>query len=568
MTIVRTPWVSAGGVAFPDQVPAELRRAWVEAGFCPGRGLYGLFAERVAAHPGRTAVVDGRGALSYRELDGRVRGLAAALAARGVAAGSVVATQLPADRRSLAADLAVAALGAVVLPCVPGHGRRDLAALLGTSRADTVLTVGELPSGGRPLELLADLRGELPYLHRVLDVEALPLPLGREVPPVAVDPEAPARILVSSGSEAAPKMIAYSHNALAGGRGRYVEEVLRTVDGAPPRVLLLVSPATAYGSLAVVALVRCGATVLLRDGFDPAGSLRAVSRLRPTHLAAVPTMLRRMAEQPPVPAEDLSSLQAVVSSSAMLTPAVLRGALARFGRPLVNVYGSSDGMNCHTRWTDPDGDVLRVGRPDPAVAAVRVCGPDGRPLPAGRPGEIQARGPMSPLCHVGAPALDARQRVDGGWVRAGDLGVLEADGQLRVVSRIKQMVNRGGVSIGTAEVERLLDGHPAVAEAVCVPVPDQDLGERMCACVVPRAAAVGLALADLTGFLAEDCGLERYKLPEHLLLLERLPVGSTGKPDRRALSVLAAAARLPVGAQRTGAARAAKAQTASATDST
>ncbi|MFD0526934.1 fatty acid--CoA ligase family protein [Kitasatospora arboriphila] len=375
------------------------------------------------------------------------------------------------------------------------------------------------------------------------------------------------RILVSSGSEAAPKMIAYSHNALAGGRGRYVEEVLRTVDGAPPRVLLLVSPATAYGSLAVVALVRCGATVLLRDGFDPAGSLRAVSRLRPTHLAAVPTMLRRMAEQPPVPAEDLSSLQAVVSSSAMLTPAVLRGALARFGLPLVNVYGSSDGMNCHTRWTDPDGDVLRVGaRPGggggPGVRSGRAS------AAAGRPGEIQARGPMSPLCHVGAPALDARQRVDGGWVRAGDLGVLEADGQLRVVSRIKQMVNRGGVSIGTAEVERLLDGHPAVAEAVCVPVPDQDLGERMCACVVPRAAAVGLALADLTGFLAEDCGLERYKLPEHLLLLERLPVGSTGKPDRRALSVLAAAARLPVGAQRTGAARAAKAQTASATDST
>ncbi|WP_052390438.1 ANL family adenylate-forming protein [Streptomyces sp. NRRL B-24484] len=568
MTTDRTPWISANGIAFPDQVPAELRRAWVAAGLCPDRGLHALFAARVAAHPERTAVVDGRGALSYRELDDLVRGLAAALAARGVGAGSVVATRLPADRRALAADLAVAALGAVVLPCLPGHGRRDLTALLGTSRADTVLTVAELPSGGRPLELLTDLRGELPHLQRVLDVEALPLPLRREVPPVAVDPEAPARILVSSGSEAAPKMIAYSHNALAGGRGRYVEEALRTADGAPPRVLLLVSPATAYGSLAVVALVRCGATVLLHDGFDPAGALRAVSRLRPTHLAAVPTMLRRMAEQPAEPAEDLSSLQAVVSSSAMLTPAVLRGALARFGRPLVNVYGSSDGMNCHTRWTDPDGDVQRVGRPDPAVTAIRVCGPDGRPLPAGRPGEIQARGPMSPLCHVGAPELDARQRVDGGWVRAGDLGVLEADGRLRVVSRIKQTVNRGGVSIGTAEVEGLLDGHPSVAEAVCVPVSDPDLGERMCACVVPRATAVGLALADLTGFLAEDCGLERYKLPEHLLLLERLPVGSTGKPDRRALAVLAAAARLPVAAQRTGAARAAKAQTASATAST
>ncbi|MFJ4681506.1 class I adenylate-forming enzyme family protein [Kitasatospora sp. NPDC088783] len=534
---------------FPDRVDRELRERWVERGWCPGRGLYELFAERVAADGARVAVVDRGGELSYAELGRRVRGLAAGLAARGVRPGSVVGVKVPADRRALVVDLAVAALGAVVLPCTPGHGRRDLLAVWGTARVDAVVTAPEWKA------LVDGLRPELPDLHEVVVLDEDPWPERDGWRPAAVDPEAPARILLSSGSEAAPKLVAYSHNALAGGRGRYVERVLETADGAPPRVLLLVSPATAYGSLAVVALVRCGATVLLPPGgerFDPAGALAAVGRWRPTHLAAVPTMLRRMAELPPAPGEDLSSLQAVVSSAAALSPAVLGAALRRFGCPVVNVYGASDGLNCHARWDDPDGDVLRVGRPDPGVAEFRVCGPDGRPVPAGVPGELQARGPMSPLCHVGEPELDARLRVDGGWVRSGDRGVLEADGSLRVLARIRQTVNRGGVSISTAEVEQLLEGHPEVAEAVCVPVPDPDLGERMCVCAVPRGA--GLELAELTLFLAELCGLERYKLPERLVVLERLPVGASGKPDRRVIAELAAAAVRDGGAEAGGAA--------------
>ncbi len=534
--VVAVTWVSVAGVEFPDRVGRGLREEWVRRGWCPGRGLYELFEERVAAHGERVAVVDGGGELSYAELGRQVRGLAAGLAARGVRPGSVVGVKVPADRWALAVDLAAAALGAVVLPCTPGHGRRDLLAVWGTARVDAVVTVPE----GKAL--VDGLRPELPDLHEVVVLGAGPWPEQAGWAPAVVDPEAPARILLSSGSEAVPKLIAYSHNALAGGRGRYVERVLATADGAPPRVLLLVSPATAYGSLAVVALVRCGATVLLPGGdrFDPAEALAAVGRWRPTHLAAVPTMLRRMAEQLPVPGEDLSSLQAVVSSAAALSPAVLGAALRRFGCPVVNVYGASDGLNCHARWTDPDGDVLRVGRPDPAVAEFRVCGPDGRPVPAGVPGELQARGPMTPLCHVGEPELDARLRVDGGWVRSGDRGVLEPDGSLRVLARIKQTVNRGGVSISTAEVERLLEGHPEVLEAVCVPVPDPDLGERMCVCAVPRGD--GLTLDELTVFLAGLCGLERYKLPERLVLLERLPVGAAGKPDRRVIAELAAAA--------------------------
>ncbi|WP_268762386.1 AMP-binding enzyme [Kitasatospora griseola] len=107
------------------------------------------------------------------------------------------------------------------------------------------------------------------------------------------------------------------------------------------------------------------------------------------------------------------------------------------------------------------------------------------------------------------------------------------------MARIKQTVNRGGVSIGLSEVERLLEGHPGLVEAVCVPVPDPDLGERMCVCAVPREPAGGLALVELTDYLGQLCGLEKYKWPERLVLLDRLPLGASGKPDRLALTELA-----------------------------
>jgi acyl-CoA synthetase (AMP-forming)/AMP-acid ligase II len=396
-----------------------------------------------------------------------------------------------------------------------------------------------------------------------------------------VDPEDPARILVSSGSEAAPKMTAYTHNALLSARGTYVAAVLGAEEhgagqpacsegefradptgprdpgpeprpsGSPrtdhphPTPLVLVPLASSFGSLGLVALARCGATLHLLDRFDAGAALRAVSAWRPSHLVGVPTMLRRIADLPAAPGEDLTSLRGVVSSGAALTSPVLAAALARFRCPVTNVYGSSDGVNCRTTWADPHDDVHRVGYPDPRVTELRVCGPDDLPLPAGSSGEIQARGPMSPLCYVGAPALDRRYRTRDGWIRTGDLGVLDPDGSLRVLDRLRQTVIRGGWTISPAEVEEQLHAHPSVAEAACVPVPDADLGERLCACLVQRPGTAPLSAAGLAAYLAGERGLARRKLPEFVLHLDRLPLGPTGKVCRRTLAAEAARATGP-----------------------
>ncbi|MER5262541.1 fatty acid--CoA ligase family protein [Actinosynnema sp. NPDC002837] len=486
-------WTSSTGVVVRDLVPAALRRSWVAAGHCPDRDLYSLFRERVAAHPRRTAVIDSAGSLDYASLDRAVRWQARLL--RGYGPSDIIGVDVPNGREGVVAELAVAAVGGVAVHLPDGVSP---VAGTGSPVVSTVIT----------------------DVSEALLAASDPV---REAPPwspVAVDPEAPARILVSSGSESAPKLVAYSHNAFAGGRGNYV----RAVHGATavPRDLVLVPLASAFGSFgAAITLCRLGGTVLLVRRFDAASALRVVAEHRPTHVFGVPTMLRRMAAL--ASTVDTTSVRAVVSSGDVLTPGTAAAVRSAFGCPVINIYGSSDGVNCHTA-TPEHG----VGRPDPAVTDIRLVD-----------GEICALGPMTPLCYVDAPELDRRHRLPGGWVRTGDAGFIDADGTLHVVRRLKRVVIRGGYTISPAEVERALDGHPEVAEVACVPVPDADLGERLCACVAVRPGRPAPSLGQLTAFLL-DRGLSRRKLPERLVVVPELPLGRTGKVCLATVTRLAA----------------------------
>ncbi|MEU0895577.1 class I adenylate-forming enzyme family protein [Streptomyces massasporeus] len=530
-------WTSRAGVAFPDLVPRGRRQAWVAAGLCPDTDLYSLFTAHVREYPEREALVDDAGVLSYAALDTEARRIASVFEQAGLGAGDVVALRLPNGRDAVAAELAVYAIGAVALPLPPGVDDRDLRALLARSRArGTVLTGAPQARVVMDLPHLRTVFVPGPGEGRTQGLHA-PHPTARQGRRQPADPYGPARILVSSGTEAEPKMVAYSHHALAGGRARYVR-ALHPDSPVPPRHLVLVPLASSFGSLGTpVTLAALGGTLIVQSVFDAGDALRLIAEHRPTHLFAVPTMLRRLTDLPPRPDEDTSSLRVVVSSGAALPAATADACRRRFARPVVTVYGSSDGVNCHTA-----GEFLQpgdsVGTPDPAVARIRITGPDGTPLTTGHTGQIEARGPMTPMCYVNAPELDARYRTPDSWVRTGDLGRLDEHGRLHVLGRLKRIVIRGGLNISLAEVERELGSHPAVAEAVCVPVPDPSLGERLCACVRPAPGTPTPTLSDLTTHLLKR-GLARRKLPELLLVVEEMPLGPTGKICHRTLAARA-----------------------------
>ncbi|MGP9022390.1 class I adenylate-forming enzyme family protein [Streptomyces sp. BR1] len=538
-------------VVLRDLLPARLRRSWAVDGTCPDLDLYSLYRARQTADPHHTAVIDAKGELCYTALERKARCLAAGLAGLGIRAGDVVGVQLPSGRNAVIADIALAALGAVSLPFPVGRGGREAVSLLARSEAVAVIAATEHRGSRHAADLLA-LSAELPSLRTVVAAGPGTAPQGavalaeltRTDPhtflPARPNPDSAARILVSSGSEAEPKMVAYSHNALAGGRGNFLGSLLP--DGRPPRCLFLVPLASAFGSSGTaVTLARHGGTLIVLDHFTPEAAVDALVAHEPTHVLGVPTMIRMMLDRlADTGAPRFAPPTAVIVGGSPLDETTAAEARRVFGCPVVNLYGSADGVNCHTSLDSSavraDGPGVLAGRPDPRVADIRIAVPDTRELqevPPGTVGEIVARGPMSPLCYVAAPDLDARYRTPDGWVRTGDLGRLEPDGTLRVVGRLKDVVIRGGANISPAEVELELATHPLIRDVVCVGVPDPLMGERLAACVVGREGA-DPTLEDLSAHL-DARGLERRKHPEHLLLVTEFPLTPAGKPDRARL---------------------------------
>ncbi|MFE0577472.1 AMP-binding protein [Streptomyces sp. NPDC058874] len=541
--------MTADSLVLRDLLPAELRRSWVVDGTCPDLDLYSLFRARQIADLHRTAVIDAKGKLCYTALDRKVRCLATGLRELGIGPGDVVGVQLPDGRGAVIADLALAALGAVSLPFPVGRGVLEAECLLRRAEAVAVIAATE-HRGQRHAADLRTLAGALPRLRHVIAAgrpDTTPegtIPLAellRRDPggfvPARPDPEGAARILVSSGSEAEPKMIAYSHNALAGGRGNFLASLMP--DGTPPRCLFLVPLASAFGSNGTaVTLARHGGTLVLLDHFSADAALAALREHRPTHVLGVPTMVRMMLERLDETGEEPPSPTALVLGGAPLDGTTAAAAARAFGCSVVNLYGSADGVNCHTGLGSAvpptDGSGVVAGHPDPRVAEIRIADPDTlEPLPDGSVGEIVSRGPMTPLCYVGAPELDARYRTPDGWVRTGDLGYLDSESVLHVVGRLKDVVIRGGANISPAEVERELTAHPQVRDVACVGVPDPLMGERLAACVVARGTQAP-TLASLGKHLTGR-GLERRKHPEQLLVVAELPLTAAGKPDRAAL---------------------------------
>lgn len=523
-----------------DRVPAGLRQRWTEEGHYPGQGIYDLFRDTAAAHPDRIAVVDDHGPVSYAALRERVLRIAGNLREHGAEPGRVVAVQLPNSAIAVATELAVAAVGAICLPFPVDRGRAEVVSLVRRSRAVALVAVTE-HRGRHPLREAQELRSHLPDLRGLVGAApgtGAPVTVGGPVAesdlPV-VDPNAAARILVSSGSEAEPKMVAYSHNALVGGRGNFLAS-LRAGD-EELKAYLLVPLGSAFGSNGTsVTLARHAGTLVLNERFDAERALEYIARYRPTHVLGVPTMLRMMLDRkrPRAPRRPTT----LALGGAPLDADTARRAREHFGGPVVNLYGSADGVNCHTGLKgdpcDTSGPGRPVGRPDPDVVSIRVVDSRLRELPAGSTGEIIALGPMSPLCYVGDPALDERYRTREGWVRTGDLGTFDGEGHLRVVGRLKDVVIRGGVNISPVEVETVVRTHPDVSDACCFGVPDALMGERLAAALVCRPGAVPPTREELAVYLKEE-GVNAFTCPERVVAVEALPLTPAGKVDREAL---------------------------------
>jgi non-ribosomal peptide synthetase component E (peptide arylation enzyme) len=526
-----------------DLVPKELRAEWTRAGHCPGKDLFSLFEEQVAGHPDKVAVVDDAGECDYATLGLAARRVANGLARAGIGAGDVVGVQVPNSWQACAIDLAAVALGAVVMPYPVMYRERETEMLLGRSRA-VALVVARHFGGHDYAKMVDGLRPDLPGLRQVFVLgepyaDFVPLdPIlagdeaGDEWVPRQIDPDAPARILVTSGTEAAPKMVLFSHNAIAGGIGN----IIGALGTEGMRNFCLVPLSSGFGAIGTFAtLARHGGTLVVTAAFDPGRAIDVIERQRPTHILGVPTMFTMMLATGRVATADTTSLRVIATYGSSVPLSLIEDIRRQFGCAYVNGYGCSDGASSQTALDDPPEKIAAtVGRPNPAVSTIRVVDPEGNDVAPGAEGEIWARGPLSPLCYFNSPELDERYRTPDGWAKTGDLGVFDEDGYVRIVGRIKDIINRGGLNISPAEVEEHILDHPAVLHAACVAMPDELLGERMCAYVVLRDGAEAPTLDDLSDFLLSR-GLAKVKLPERLEVVTEMPLNPTGKILKRVL---------------------------------
>ncbi|PTR17570.1 acyl-CoA synthetase [Nitrosospira sp. Nsp2] len=528
-----------------DMVPAEVRREWTLNGIYPNKSVYELFCEHVCQNPDSPAVVSFDETITYAALLDRVRRLAASFKAVGIVSGDVIAYQLPNGWQSCAIDLAAAAIGAIVAPFPPGRGRLEIVSLLRRCAARVIIVEHEY-AGVDLCELIESIRPILLSL-RVLVVDgkerngwhtmdslfgAEPIE-SSQLP--TVSPDFPVRLLISSGTESEPKWVAYSHNALIGGRGRFLQRI--HVDGSAFRGLYLVPLGTAFGSTATFGVLSWlgGVVVLLRQ-FDVAAAIQSIAELKPTYIFGVPTMFQRIAADPALSKADTSSLIAIISGGAKIDETSIRRCTEAFRCGFISLYGSADGVNCHTTLHDDlEAVSCKAGRPNPEVCSIRIVDDEKKEVPQGCVGEIAARGPISPMQYVNAPDLDALYRDADGWVFTGDLGFIDDDGYLVLSGRKKDIIIRGGLNISPAQIENIAVSHPAVVSAACVPVADPDVGHRVCLCLALKDGIERPSLSQFTRYLHEK-GLDTNKLPEYLRYYRQLPLSPAGKIDKKRLS--------------------------------
>ncbi len=484
-------------------------------------------ADRLLSHPSHVlALVCGSRLLTYGELADRAARWRGGLAAAGIGPGQRVAVLAGNDETVVLAELALVGAGAVVAPVNPLSPPAELSRELAAVDPDAVLVS---PAGEAAWAAL--VAEQTRWIDLRLDPAAwVDAPAA---PVVDVGPDTPAVLLFTSGTAGGPKPAVLTHANLDAGLRAMLALPVDLV-GAGHVGLAVIPLFHVFGLHALVNLgLAMGATLVLDEYRSP----QQVAVLTATHqvtiLAGPPTLWQALARDPEVTPGQFTSVRIALSGAAQLPGAVQRAVHDRLGLRLDEGYGLTETCAVvSTTLGRPDAPAGTVGGLLPGVE-VRLVADDGADVLVGDPGEVWVRGPMvSPGYFRPAGAQPEDRRDAEGWLHTGDVAIVDEQGHLAVVDRVKDLIIVSGFNVFPGEVEEVLTLHPDVAAAGVVGEADPDTGEAVVAHVV---AAEGRTV-DVDG-LIEHCRahLARYKVPRRVEVRDELPRGLGGKLRRRHL---------------------------------
>lgn len=533
-----------GFVPFPPEAAARYRAR----GYWRDRSLAEEFGEVFRRFASRTALVDGERRWTYAELDAASDTLALNLLALGLKPLDRVVPTLPNVAEFVILYFALQKLGCIPIAALVTHRHAEIEQFTRLSQACCAVypeRVGEFRFGpviervqaANPCLRLRLVLGEAgPGEHSLVDLIERPPTLPRSrLAQVRIDPADPCIFQLSGGTTGIPKLIPRTNNDYA-----YNSRIAAEVVGVEAEsVLLLVLPIAHNLPLAcpgIQGFLFRGATVVVHPGTRANEIFRLVERHRVTHLKVVPALLIGLINDPGATRADLSSVTLIQSGGQRMQPEVRRRTRQVFRNAFVQEnFGMSEGLLMFVRRGDPEDVQLETcGRPVCEDDEVRLIDDEGRDVPEGEVGELACRGPYTLRGYYGVPEYNARQFTPDGFYRSGDLLRRHPSGNYVVEGRKKDLINRGGEKISAEEVENLILTHPAVQNVACVPMPDERLGERMCAFVILRPGA-SLGLAELVAYLA-SLEIARFKLPERLEVVPEFPVSTFGKVSKKALA--------------------------------
>jgi 2,3-dihydroxybenzoate-AMP ligase len=523
-----------GCVAWPDEFAERYR----SEGHWRGETLGDLLRAWARAHGAREALVAGAQRWTYAELDARADRVAAGLLALGLAPGDRVVVQLPNHAEFVPLCFAMFRLGVLPVFALPAHRRSEVVHIAETAKA-VAYVVPAVHLGFDYRALAAEVRARVPSLRHVVVAGGDP---GAFTPFAALDgeprefarpdPGDAAFFLLSGGTTGLPKLIARTHDDYAC-NVRACADVAALGAGDVYLAALPIAHNFALGCPGIVGTLSRGGRVVLTTDPSAEAAFSLIARERVTVTALVPPLAVLWMQAAAESRYDLSSLRLVQVGGARIKPEHARRVRGTLGCTLQQSFGMAEGLLIQTRPDDTEEIVVETqGRPVCAADEFRIVDAEERDVAPGTVGDLLARGPYTIRGYYRAPEHNARAFTPDGFFRTGDRAYVTPSGNVVMAGRSNDVINRGGEKVSAEEVEAHLLAHPRVLDAAVVAMPDELMGERTCAFVVPRDGPP--RLGELAAFLRER-GLAAYKLPDRLECVPALPSTSVGKVSKAAL---------------------------------
>ncbi|HAN4397517.1 TPA: medium-chain fatty-acid--CoA ligase [Escherichia coli] len=516
----------------------QRRAAYRQQGLWGDASLADYWQQTARAMPDKIAVVDNHGAsYTYSALDHAASCLANWMLAKGIESGDRIAFQLPGWCEFTVIYLACLKIGAVSVPLLPSWREAELVWVLNKCQAK-MFFAPTLFKQTRPVDLILPLQNQLPQLQKIVGVDKLaPATSSLSLSQIIADNtplttaitthgDELAAVLFTSGTEGLPKGVMLTHNNILASERAYCARLNLTWQD----VFMMPAPlGHATGFLhGVTAPFLIGARSVLLDIFTPDACLALLEQQRCTcMLGATPfvyDLLNLLEKQP----ADLSALRFFLCGGTTIPKKVARECQQR-GIKLLSVYGSTESSpHAVVNLDDPLSRFMHTDGYAAAGVEIKVVDDARKTLPPGCEGEEASRGPNVFMGYFDEPELTARALDEEGWYYSGDLCRMDEAGYIKITGRKKDIIVRGGENISSREVEDILLQHPKIHDACVVAMPDERLGERSCAYVVLKAPHHSLSLEEVVAFFSRK-RVAKYKYPEHIVVIEKLPRTASGK---------------------------------------